>query len=90
MCPIGFGRSNGFGAVHGAPGRLSEIEARGLFAQMAEALRHSHALDVVHRDPGRLDGQLMGLGPGSVAFCGWVWGRLGPSGTVWDLGVAVG
>eukprot|EP00434_Breviolum_minutum_P035681 symbB.v1.2.031592.t1/scaffold3664.1/size52381/2 len=31
-------------------GRLSEMEARGLFAQMAEALRHSHALDVVHRD----------------------------------------
>ena len=26
------------------------MEARGLFAQMAEALRHSHALDVVHRD----------------------------------------
>lgn len=31
-------------------GRLSEIDARGLFAQMAEALRHSHAMDVVHRD----------------------------------------
>ena len=31
-------------------GRLSELEARGLFAQMAEALRHSHALEVVHRD----------------------------------------
>lgn len=31
-------------------GRISEVEARGLFAQMAEALRHSHALDVVHRD----------------------------------------
>ncbi|CAJ1338637.1 unnamed protein product [Effrenium voratum] len=31
-------------------GRLSEMEARGLFAQMAEALRHSHALEVVHRD----------------------------------------
>ena len=28
------------------------MEARGLFAQMAEALRHSHALDVVHRDRG--------------------------------------
>ncbi|CAE6928677.1 fhkD [Symbiodinium sp. CCMP2456] len=31
-------------------GRFTELEARGLFAQMAEALRHSHALDVVHRD----------------------------------------
>ena len=37
--------------MHRMPrGRLSEMEARGLFAQMAEALRHSHALDVVHRD----------------------------------------
>ncbi|CAE8581679.1 unnamed protein product [Polarella glacialis] len=31
-------------------GRLCEVEARGLFSQMAEALRHSHALDVIHRD----------------------------------------
>lgn len=31
-------------------GRLSEQEAKHIFVQMAEALRHSHALDVVHRD----------------------------------------
>lgn len=54
----GRGRDSGIAmespAIHpdaiGHGGRLSEMEARGLFAQMAEALRHSHALDVVHRD----------------------------------------
>eukprot|EP00438_Fugacium_kawagutii_P000863 Skav236643 [mRNA] locus=scaffold2983:33264:50894:- [translate_table: standard] len=50
---------------HMAPGRLSEIEARGLFAQMAEALRHSHALDVVHRDR-------FGIPGGGSAVHGWV------------------